>query len=104
MHRHVVSDLAGFLANPEVPGIGNMSYPVSLEPAKVKQLRLRLRVTGSGGGRLFWAPGAGAAPGPTPFADERVAELVRAAYDFQQDPQVLYSVRRALGDALEEAT
>ena len=36
-------------------------------------------------------------------ADELASALVRSAYDFQRDPQVLYSTRRALGEALEEA-
>jgi glycosyl hydrolase family 123 len=43
-----------------------------------------------------------ASRGDRQLANEFDSELVRAAYDFEKDPEVLYSVRKSLGDALDQ--
>ena len=52
VEEHEVTDLAGFLARPLVPGLGGLSYPLTLTPEQVGELRRRGRtaveVAGSG--------------------------------------------------------
>ena len=49
MRRHEVSDLAAFLAAPQVPGLGGGSFPLDIDAEDVKELRSEGLVTlGSG--------------------------------------------------------
>jgi hypothetical protein len=43
------------------------------------------------------------AHGRSRWANELVSRLVRTAYDWQQDPQTLYAVRKEMGEALDAA-